>query len=187
MKEYGTTTNPSREGHPPKLTDQARRALIREATKSPTISLKELQSSAAEIGGSFNRTNLSCTLDRAELNGRVARKKPLLKEKNKQTSLVFTKRHDRDSPNIWKKVLWSDETKIELFGHQGNCYVWRKPNTSHHPKDTIPTVKHGGGSIMLWGCLSPARTGKLVRIEGMMDGAKYREILEGKSVCLPEI
>jgi hypothetical protein len=32
---------------------------------------------------------------------------------------------------------------------------------------------------MLWGCFSSAGTGKLVRIEGMMDGAKYREILEG--------
>ena len=78
-------------------------------------------------------------------------------------------------PNIWKKVLWSDETKIELFGHQGKRYVWRKPNTSHHPENTIPTKKHGGGSIMLWGCFSSAGTEKLVRIEGMMDGAKYRE------------
>jgi hypothetical protein len=34
-------------------------------------------------------------------------------------------------------------------------------------------VKHGGGSIMLWVCFSSAGTGKLVRIEGMMDGAKY--------------
>jgi hypothetical protein len=24
-----------------------------------------------------------------------------------------------------------------------------KPNTSHHPEKTIPTVNHGGGSIML--------------------------------------
>jgi hypothetical protein len=55
-----------------------------------------------------------------------------------------------DSSNIWKKVLWSDETKIELFGHKGKHYVWRKPNTSHLPENTI-TVKHGGGSIMLWG------------------------------------
>ena len=29
LKEYGTTTNLPREGRPPKLTDQARRALIR--------------------------------------------------------------------------------------------------------------------------------------------------------------
>ena len=33
-KEYGTTSNLTREGHPPKLTDQARRAIIREATKN---------------------------------------------------------------------------------------------------------------------------------------------------------
>ena len=29
---------------------------------------------------------------------------------------------------------------------------------------------------MLWGCFSSAGTGKLFRIEGMMYGAKYREI-----------
>jgi hypothetical protein len=42
------------------------------------------------------------------------------------------------------KILWSDETKI-IFGLNFKRHVWRKPGT-------IPTVKHGGGSIMLWGC-----------------------------------
>ena len=82
-----------REGRPPKPTDQARRALIREATKRPKITLKELQSSTAESEVSVHRTTLSRTLHRAGLNGIVVRKKPLLKEKNKQTSLVFAKRH----------------------------------------------------------------------------------------------
>ena len=104
-KEYGTTAKLPREGRPPKPTDQSRRALIREATKRPIITLKELQSSTAEIGVSVPQTTLSRTLHRAGLYGRVARKKLLLKETNKQTGLVFTKRHVGDSPNMWKKGL----------------------------------------------------------------------------------
>ena len=60
------------------------------------------------------------------------------------------------------KILWSDETKIELFGLNAKFHIWRKLGT-------IPTVKHGGGSIMLWGYFSAAGTGRLVRIEAKIN------------------
>ena len=57
-------------------------------------------------------------------------------------------------------------------------YVWQITSTAHHSEHTVPTVKHGGGSIMLWGCFSSAGTGKMVRADGKMDGAKNGAILE---------
>ncbi len=56
-----------------------------------------------------------------------------------------------DSEENWVKVLWSDETKIQLFGINSTHCVWRRRNAAYDPKNTIPTVKHGGGNIMLWG------------------------------------
>ena len=90
----------------------------------------------------------------------------------------YPNNHSGDSEAMWQKVLWSDETKIQLFGLNAKHYVWCKPNTTHHPEHTIPTVKHGGGSIMLWGYFPLAGTGALVTIEEKMDGAKYRKILK---------
>jgi transposase len=73
--------------------------------------------------------------------------------------------------------MWSDETKIELFGLNSTRRVWRKKKDEYNPKNTIPTMKHGGGNIILWGCFSAKGTGQLHRIEGRMHGAMYREIL----------
>jgi len=49
-----------------------------------------------------------------------------------------------DPEEDWKNIMWSDETKIELFGKNSTRRVWRKKNEELHPKNTIPTVKHGG-------------------------------------------
>lgn len=75
-------------------------------------------------------------------------------------------------------MLWSEETNVGLFGHSFKRYVWCKNNIAHHQRNTIPTVKHGGGRIMLWGRFSSVRAGVLVKVEGNMNNAKYQLILE---------
>ncbi len=56
-----------------------------------------------------------------------------------------------DSEENWVKELRSDETEIQLFGINSTHRVWRRRNAVYDSRYTIPTVKHGGGNIMLLG------------------------------------
>ena len=147
----------------PKLSNRGRRALVREVTKSVKVTLTELQSSSVEMRETPRKTTITAALHQSGLYGRVARRKPFLSKRHMTAHL--------DSQTMRNKIFWSDETKNELFGLNAKCHFWRKPGT-------IPMVKHCGGIIMLWECFSAVGTGRLVRIKGKMNGAKYREILD---------
>jgi hypothetical protein len=41
-----------------------------------------------------------------------------------------------------------------------------------------PTLKHGGGGIMLWGCINARGTGCLSKVNGSLNGPGYIFILE---------
>ena len=157
-KEFGTTQTLPRVGCLTKLSNWARRTWVREVTKNPLTTQTELQSSLAEMREPARKTTISAALHTSRRNGRVARQKPLLRKRHMTACLEFAKRHGKASESMRQKMLWSNEMKIELFGLNAKCYIWRKLSTAHHPHNTILTVKHGGGSIMLWGCFSAART-----------------------------
>ncbi|KAG2468840.1 TC1A transposase, partial [Polypterus senegalus] len=177
-KTFGTTRTLPRAGRPAKLSYHVRRALVREVKKNPKITLAELQRCSQEMGESCRKSTITAALHQSGLYGRVACQKPLLSARHMTTRMEFAKRHLKDSEMMRNKILWSDETKIELVGLNSKRYVWRQLGTAHHLSNAVPTVKHGGGSIMLWWCFSAAGTGRLVAIEGKMNAAKYRDILD---------
>ena len=51
---------------------------------------------------------------------------------------------------FWEKRIWSNETKVELFGRNTATSVWQKNGTAFKKPNTTPTVKFGGGFIMIW-------------------------------------
>ncbi|KAK1788792.1 hypothetical protein P4O66_002598 [Electrophorus voltai] len=53
--------------------------------------------------------------------------------------LKFANDHLEDSEADWFKVLWSDETKIEVFGADHTLGVCREDGTAYNPKNTIPS------------------------------------------------
>ena len=100
---------------------RARRAFIREAAKRSMVTLEELQRSTAQEGESVHRTTFSRAFHKSDLYGRVARRKQLLKYSHKSSHLEFARSHVGDTANMWKKMLWSDETKMLLSGLKAKC------------------------------------------------------------------
>uniref|UniRef100_A0AAZ3PE37 Tc1-like transposase DDE domain-containing protein n=1 Tax=Oncorhynchus tshawytscha TaxID=74940 RepID=A0AAZ3PE37_ONCTS len=69
---------------------------------------------------------------------------PLSNEDATAPKLPYKKPDGVKDHTLWRNVLWSDETKIQLFGHNDHCYIWRIKGEACKLKNTIPTVKHGG-------------------------------------------
>ena len=74
----------------------------------------------------------------------VPGKKPLLKMMHKKASKQFAEDTQTEDMCYTNHVLWSDETKVNLFGSDGVKRVWRQ---SAKTKCVLPTVEHGGGSV----------------------------------------
>ncbi len=135
----------------------------------------------AEVEGQLvSAQTLRHTLQQVSLHGRRPRKEPLLKLTHKKACKQFAEDNLAKSMNYWNHVLWSDESKVNLFDSDGVQHVWRRPGEEYHENCALPTVKHGGGSIMVWGCMSTAGTGELRFIEGNMDSNMYCDILKQK-------
>ncbi|KAK3570671.1 hypothetical protein QTP86_024757, partial [Hemibagrus guttatus] len=176
-KTYKTTDNLPRSGAPRKISPRGVKMISRTVSKSPRTTRGDLVNDLQRAGTKVTKATISNTLRRQGLKSCSARRVPLLKPVHVRARLKFAREHLDDPEEDWENVIWSDETKIELFGKNSTCRVWRRKNAELHPKNTIPTVKHGGGNIMLWGCFSAKGPGRLIRVKERMNGAMYREIL----------
>ena len=173
-KKHKVTANLPQSGAPRKISPRGISMMMRKVRDQPSTTQEELVNDLKAVGTTVSKRTISNTLHREGLKSCCTRKVPLLKKAHVQAHLKFAQEYLDDPEEAWEKVMWSDETKIELFGINSTRRVWRKRNAEYNPKNTIPTVKHGGG--MLWGCFSAKGTGRLHRIEGRMNGAMYREI-----------
>ncbi|KAK3566160.1 hypothetical protein QTP86_028446 [Hemibagrus guttatus] len=176
-KTYKTTDNLPRSGAPRKISPRGVKMITRMVSKNPRTTRGDLVNDLQRAGTKVTKATISNTLRRQGLKSRSARRVPLLKPVHVRARLKFAREHLDDPEEDWENVIWSDETKIELFGKNSTSRVWRRKNAELHPKNTIPTVKHGGGNIMLWGCFSAKGPGRLIRVKERMNGAMYREIL----------
>lgn len=164
-----------RSGRPRKLSPRdlrrAERALANEDARDgsevhkllfPNVSARTVRRNLSEVG----------------LKGRVRRKKPLLTQTHKEKRAAWSKEYESWEVKDWKRVWFTDESKFNLHGSDGRQYCRRRPGEELLDQNVKKTVKHGGGSIMVWGCITPNGPGRLHRIHGKMNAIMYCNIIE---------
>lgn len=157
------------------------RTIASMAKTQPIITSREIRDS---LKLPVSTVTIRRCLCEANLSGRSPRKVTLLKKKNVLKTIQFVREHVDWPKEKWRNVLWTDESKIVLFGSKDRRqFVRRPPNTEFKPQYTLKTVKHGGSSIMIWGCFSYYGVGTIYRTPGIMDQFAYIKIID--KVMLP--
>ena len=82
----------------------------------------------------------------------------------------------------WKKVLWTDESNFEIFASPRKVFVRRRVDERIVPECVTPTVKHGGGSVMIWGYFAGSRVADLHRVTGTLNQKGYHSSLQHHAI-----
>ena len=171
------------QGRKKKSTPREVRTLVR-------LSLENRRLTSVELAAEWNKTKVGPTVTPSTVRRRLlenglrgckARRKPKVTEKQRLTRLKWAKDHQHWTSDQWAMVIFSDESTFTCQNHAGNNFVRRRPGEEFKPDCILPTIKHPT-SVMVWGCMSAAGVGRLHVCEGMMNGAKYIDVLEKKLI-----
>lgn len=92
--------------------------------------------------------------------------------------------HHTQNSEILSQYTLIRRYKIEPFGNNSACQVWRKKGCAYDPKNTMTTVKHGVGASWYGVWFSTNSTGTLHIIEENMNGVMNPKILEESLISL---
>lgn len=138
------------------------------------------KSSASQIKRNFlSRTG--CVVSRSTILRRlksqglfsyVPLKKPLHTAQSRKVRRNWCRSKLNWGMEHWCKVLFSDEARFQLHSSR-KVRVWRTPTEKFLPACLQSTTQGGGGSVMVWGCMSAKGVGILRLISGSMNTTEY--------------
>lgn len=84
-------------------------------------------------------------------------------------------------PENWRNDVTFAESKYCIFGSDRKSIAWCRVNKALKPQNLEPTLKHGGDSVIVWGCISSVSVDELMFIEDILDKDRYLDLLKKQS------
>ena len=178
-KEVFPEKEVSKGGRPAKLSAEDKRACVRMSTVGGLDNAVQVANQLNQrVGVRVSPKTVYRTLKAAGLSAVAKVKKPRIDERMRRARLRFAKQFKDYTVEDWRRVVWSDETKINRLCSDGRTWVWVRDTGTIQPKQVKETVKHGGESIQVWSAISAAGPGWLCKIDDRMDKELYLQILK---------
>ena len=168
----GSITNQPGKGRKKCTSSKTDRRIVRMALKNRRMTSGDINESLKGAGVNVTARTVRNRLIAGGLRARIPRKKPYLNSRQRAARFQWAKEHVFWKKEDWDKVLFSDEVRISIFGSDGVRYVRRRVGEANLPECTVPTMKHPV-SIMVWGCMSRNRVGRLQILDGIVNADKY--------------
>ena len=189
VEETGTVKDRPRSGRPSSTTPRQDRLLSHLALSDRRATSRDLKRAFEDATGS----QISCRtvrrkLLRSGLRGCVAAKKPLRTDTHRRKRLDWCQERKDWTHQQWEKLLFSDEAIFELIPSR-RAFVRRRKREKFHQDCLVPTVKHGGCKIQVWGCMAASGVGTLKVVNGRLDAAGYVRLIcntlkdDGEKLC----
>ncbi len=145
--------------------------IVRMVDKEPRLTSKKIQADLQTQGTTVSARTIR-SLNEKGCYGWRPRRAPLLTQRHKKAKLMW-RNHNASGRTYCGQMR--QKSFFFVKGHHGIFY--RKRNEALKEKNTVPTVKHDGGSKMCWGCFAASGTGCLDYGNGIMKSDDYQRIL----------
>lgn len=122
--ETGSFSSKKRTGRPKKLSARDVRFILKEVSQNPRLSAPKLADHVAIVSQkAVHARTIQRVLCDNRLFSRTPRKKPLISEKNRRLRLEFAQAHVDKGMDFWCRVLFTDESKYNIFGSDGRAKI----------------------------------------------------------------
>jgi transposase len=192
-REHGTTYTLDRSGRLTKMSPRDKRRAVAYMKSHP-------RSTWAEIADKFGVgvTKIRAVAHDAGLHKRVVRRTPFVSPQARKKRMLWSR---LNPSTAWKRVVFTDESAIELGEDIGRRWTIRAAGDEYEPQNVDPTFHSSRQSLMVWGAIaygkkwplqrlplapSVASGGKRTKAEGL-NGEKYAEwVIRGRLAGIVE-
>lgn len=174
LQDTGTTADRRRSGRPRVTTPNQDRNIRLRHLRNRFLPATQ---TAAEIRGRNNRRITGQTIrNRLREDGLHARRPlnaPAMTDRHRRNRLNWCRERQAWTRAMWRRILWSDESRFQCFRADGRQRVWRRRGERYAEAAVRPRVAYGGPSVMVWGGITFQGRTELYVIQNNLNARRY--------------